>query len=49
MVYRWGLKDFDFRVCRHKEELAVRRESNGSDCVSEVEVRDHDSFDHIDD
>lgn len=49
MVNRWGFKDFDLRVCRHEEKFAVRRERNGSDSVSEVEVRDHDSLDHIDD
>lgn len=49
MVNLWGFKDFDLRVCRHEEELTVRRERNGSDSVSEVKVRDHDSLDHIDD
>ena len=49
MVNRWGLKDLYFGVCRHKEELAVRGESNRSDRVSEVKVRNHHSLDHIDD
>ena len=49
MVDSWSLKDLDLRVRRHKEELAVRGECNGSNRVSEVKVRNHHSLDHIDD
>ena len=49
VIYRRALEYLALSVGRHKKELVIRWEGDGCHGLSEVKVRQNDSFDHIDD